>query len=126
MTNKWREFPSSKYTLMDLGRPAVFLVPTKKLQCRMNDVSIEEAIRQFLMKEFSAFSMTPLPYFGVWMDGEMIHYDECCRYEVSFLGKQHIQTLLEFLSDVAIATEEICLYVCAGQYTCLLYPKTAS
>jgi hypothetical protein len=124
MSNKWDEFASTKYTLKNLGRPAVFLIPSKKLRHQMNETTVEESVKIFLMGQFGAFSMTPLPYFGVWMDGEVIHYDECCRYEVSFVGKEHIPKLLEFLSDVAIATEEICLYVSAGQYTCLLYPAS--
>jgi len=89
----------------------------------MNNTTVEEAIKAFLMEHFGAFTTTLLPQFGVWMDdGETIHYDECCRYEVSFVGKEHIPKLLQFLSEVALATEEICLYVSAGQYTCLLYP----
>jgi len=92
----------------------------------MGEKTVEEAIRIFLMAHFGAFTTIPLPYFGVWMDNEIIHYDECCRYEVSFAGKEHIPTLLEFLAEVAMATEEICLYVSAGQYTCLLYPTAVS
>ena len=125
--SKWDGFHSPNYTIVDLGRPAVFHIPTTKLSCAMGNTSVEEAIKSFLMEHFTAFSATTPPNFGVWMDEtEKIHYDECRRYEVSFVGKEKIPKLLEFLTDVALATNEICLYVSAGQYTCLLYPAPKS
>ena len=124
--SKWAEFTSDAYQIVDLGRPAVFFIPAPKLECTMGDVTVREAIAEFLMEEFGAFTTTLLPQFGVWMDrGQKVHYDECCRYEVSFVGKENIPKLLEFLAQVARATDEICLYVAAGQYTCLLYPADA-
>lgn len=119
---KWDDFKSSTYKIHDLGRPAVFLIPEIKLQNAMNGISVEKAVEAFLLEKFGAFTTTSLPSFGVWVNETQIHYDQCKRYEVSFVGKEKITMLLEFLAKIAIATDEICLYFCAGQYACLLYP----
>jgi hypothetical protein len=119
---KWDSFKSSKYKVVDLGRPATFLIPECKLQNSIGNHTVEKSIEAFLLENFGAFTTTSIPSFGVWMNETQIHYDECKRYEVSFVGKEKVQILLDFLSEIAKATQEICLYVCAGQYSCLLYP----
>lgn len=120
---KWDDFESPNYKIRDLGRPAIFLIPEIKLRNTIDETSVEKAIETFLLENFGAFTTTSIPSFGVWVNETKIHYDECKRYEVSFVGKEKIAILLDFLAKIAIATDEICLYFCAGQYACLLYPS---
>ena len=123
-TNRWIGFEDDAYEIMDLGRPAVFLVPSTKLKCPMGKKTVEVALHEFLMDNFGAFTTTVVPYYGFWRaDGERVDHDECRRYEVSFVGKHRIADLMRFIAQVASATNEICIYFKAGQYTCLIYPR---
>ena len=122
--NKWLEFESPSYRLQDLGRPAVFLVPIKKLQLEIRGVTLEERLRRFLTKNFSAYSATSIPSFGVWLDsGREIVFDESRQYKVSFAGKERIRLLLKELRDIAVLAGEECIYFEAGQYACLIWPR---
>lgn len=125
MSNKWAEFASSpSYRLVDLGRPAVFLIPVRKLKMDAlpQPDTVEEELRKFLLANFGAYTVTYVPSFGCWRDGERIIYDECVQYEVSFAGKEHIPLLLGKLARVALITGEKCIYVKSGQYSALVYP----
>ena len=94
--SKWEEFKSSRvYRLVDLGRPAVFLIPARKLGRNFNPSNphfgtVQEAIESFLAQTFSAFTVTSIPNFGCWYDGTVRVFDECVQYEVSFDGKEKI------------------------------------
>ncbi len=127
MRSKWADFDDPSYTIVDLGRPAVFLVPSHKLRLPMKDQDVETCIRDFLMDKFGAFSTTMVPQFGFWRaeDGR-VDYDECRRYEVSFLGKEPIGDLMRLLAEICKVIEEDCIYFKAGQYTYLIYPNKLS
>lgn len=121
--NKWTSLEGDGYRLENLGRPAVFLLPSHKLQ--MNDgagATIKDALRTFLINEFGAFTCTQLPYFGFWRGASNASYDECLMYEVSFVGKQRIPILAAKLAEIAKIIGEDCIYFKAGQYSCLVYP----
>lgn len=124
--SKWKEFEKSKcYKIVDLGRPAIFKIPTKKLKKKNQRGEIlKESLEKFLAGTFGAYSLSPIPgYFGVWVDGERVIYDICTEYEVSFLGKEKIPALLEKLAKTSKDIGEVCIYFKAGQYACLVYPK---
>lgn len=124
--NKWLEFqnPEADYTIVDLGRPAVFLISAPKLKVKTKfGATVESWIETFLRINFGAFTRSSVPNFGVWHNGEEVIHDECVQYEVSFAGKEKIPFLLELLSQVAKQTGEKCIYLKAGQYSCLVYPK---
>ncbi len=124
----WSELVGEGYEIEDLGRPAVFLLPSHKL--REKDVSgrtVEERLHDFLVEHFGAFTTTTVPYFGFWRnDGNTLVYDECRLYEVSFSGKDRIPLLLAELAAILPIIKEDCLYFKAGQYTCLLRPKASA
>ncbi|MBI2640042.1 MAG: hypothetical protein HYW90_04120 [Candidatus Sungbacteria bacterium] len=117
---KWQQFTGASYKLHNLGRPAVFLLPSKKLRGR-----VEKELHAFLIKHFEAYTTTLIPSFGFWRDRrKSIIYDECRQYEVSFVGKEKIPLLLKKLAGIAGRINEECIYFKAGQYTCLIAPQT--
>ncbi|MBI2109214.1 MAG: hypothetical protein HYT93_03510 [Parcubacteria group bacterium] len=116
--SKWCGLDNEFFTFVDLGRPAVFLLPVKKI------LQIEENLHRFLIKHFGTFTYIPMPSFGAWRSGnQVIVYDECRLYEVSFVGKEKITLLARKLAQIATAIQEECIYFKAGQYAALIYPK---
>ncbi len=123
--NKWHVFAQGvNYHLQDLGRPARFLIPSGKLAFPYEDTTVEKYLRQFLARNFDAFTTTLIPNFGIWRNdrGKLLD-DECREFRVSFLGKERLPLLLEELGKIASAINEACIYVEAGQYAGLVYPK---
>ncbi|MDO8495333.1 MAG: hypothetical protein Q7S32_02280 [bacterium] len=125
MANKWIEFANpEKYRLVDLGRPAVFLIPVSKLKQEIGrETTIEDHIDQFLLKKFGSFTKISFPSFGVWSKGEEVINDDCVQWKVSFSDKRKIPLLLAKLAEVAFLIGEECIYVEAGQYAALIYPS---
>lgn len=126
--SKWREFQRSRnYTLLDLGRPARFLIPCGKLAFPFRGTTVQEHLKAFLTQNFGAFTTSLVPNFGIWVNGAgQLIDDQCWEFRVSFLGKEKISLLLEELALIATAINEICIYVEAGQYAALIYPKKQS
>lgn len=121
---KWKSLTHKKYKIINLGRPAIFLLPSHKLQRKFKNTTIENDLHEFLMKNYSAFHYSPLSSSGFYIDGNsQVIYDECRKYEVSFMGKEKIPILMEKLAMIAKLINEDCIYFKAGQYTCLIYPK---
>jgi hypothetical protein len=119
MRSKWQSLAGPEYRLVDLGRPAVFLLPTKKLT-----KAIEKDLHRFILAHFGAYTTSTIPSFGFWKDADRATIsDECRIYEVSFLGKDRIPVLLRKLAEIAAQIHEECIYLKAGQYTALVYPK---
>lgn len=123
--NKWAGLDGPGYEVDDLGRPGVFLLPSVKLKrFSMDGRTVEEALRDFLIANFGAYTETNVPYFGFWRDGgQNLVYDECRQYEVAFFGKERIPLLLAKLADICRIIGEDCIYVKAGQYAALVRPK---
>ncbi|QQS22707.1 PadR family transcriptional regulator [bacterium] len=123
-SNIWTPFQGEGYQLVDLGRAAQFLLPSHKLQTELGESTVEKDLERFMFDNFGAFSATTLPTAGFWRNNQQkIVYDECRRYEVSFVGKQKIPVLLKKLADIAKHIKEDCIYFQAGQYNCLIFPK---
>ncbi len=127
MDDKWADWlHGNSYDVVDLGRPANFLVPSHKWKISLGDLTVEESLHAFLFEQFGAFTTTMFPTAGLWRSGgSEVVYDECRQYEVSFCGKERIPKLLEKLGEIAAQISEDCIYFKAGQYTCLVYPKKA-
>ncbi len=124
MPSKWDEFASSEYEIVDLGRPAIFLIPSDKLQIMAGKLTVEEDLHRFIDENFGAHTDSIVPHFGIWRDKDRkIIFDKCTKFEVSFLGKDKIALLLRKLAQIAKLIAEECLYFKAGQYACLVYPK---
>ena len=124
--SKWIGLDNGNFTFVDLGRPAVFLLPLDKLLSGviMDFVDLESALHSFLLENFGTFTYFTMPSFGVWKNGkQVICYDACRMYEVSFSGKEKITFLGERLAKIAVAINEDCIYFKAGQYAALIYPK---
>ena len=123
MSNKWSGLEGEGYRIEDLGRPAVFLIPVRKLKVGVLGRTTEEKLRRFLIGNFGAFTSSRVPSFGFWKDIEQATIsDECAIYEVSFVGKDKISILLKELAQTARDIDEKCIYFKAGQYACLVYP----
>ena len=122
--NKWKGLGTENFRFKDLGRPAVFFLPIKKLQIKIWEGNIEENLHRFLIKNFEAFTYSTVSNFGVWVNGHQeVISDECRLYEVSFIGKEKISLLGEKLAEIAEVIKEECIYFKAGQYAALIYPK---
>lgn len=117
--NKWKEFESKEYRIENLGRPAVFLIPSKKIE----GTALEKELHQFLIKNFGAFTVRSDFDFGFWKSEGVIINDHCKEYEVSFAGKDRISLLLKKLTEIVSQIGEECIYVKAGQYAAAVYPK---
>lgn len=123
MENKWIGFEGESYHLENLGRPAIFLLPVKKLRKKLKGVSVELLIHRFLIAKFGSYTSSTIPSFGVWKNAKKaIISDECRQYEVSFVGKERIPILVQKLAEIAGRIGEDCIYFKAGQYSCLVYP----
>ncbi len=124
-TNKWFGLGGETYEIEDLGRAAVFLLPSNKMKMSVGERTVEEELCSFLAETFGGFSITTVPYFrGFWRDSNAkISYDECCLCEVSFVGKERISVLLAKLSEIASIIGEQRIYFKAGQYSSLMRPK---
>ena len=122
----WAKFAKDpNYKLVDLGRPAIFLIPEKKLRIKIGGQTIETILHNFLSEKFGAFTSSIVANFGIWVnDKNVVHKDRCRIYEVSFEGKGRIPILLRKLAEMARLTDEECIYLKAGQYSCLVYPKS--
>ena len=123
--NKWSGLDKGKnYSLVNIGRPGVFLLPTIKLKQKINGKSIEDDLHDWLTDNFGAYSSSLISNFGFWRNRKKrLVYDECREYEVSFDGKERIPVLLSKVAEIAQLIGEDCIYVKAGQYAGLLYPK---
>jgi len=127
MQSKWKSLTGKDYTLEDLGRPAIFLLPIRKLKQKVGNITVEEDLHRFLIEHFGAYTSSTIPSFGFWKSiREATISDECREYEVSFVGKERIPTLLKKLAEIAKIIEEECIYVKAGQYSALIYPSQRS
>lgn len=115
--SKWQAFQKSDdYEIIDLGRPAVFLIPIGKLQFKIYGSTVEKYLEKFLKRNFEAFTVRHSGIRGYWKGS----IDDLAEYEVSFLGKEKIPMLLKMLADLSQKIGEKCFYIKAGQYTALV------
>ena len=122
--SKWRDFMDDpRYHLDDLGRPAFFLIPTKKLEWVVEGETVQQQLHRFLIAHFGAFTTALVPSFGIWKNAEQeAVVDECRQYRVSFDGKERIPLLAAELARIAALIEEDCIYLEAGQYAATVSP----
>ncbi len=82
--DKWAEFrdPAS-YTITNLGRPAKFLIPTKKLKVKKDRVELKDRLGYWLAENFGAYTYNSKKSFGLWVNGLELVYDKCREYKVS-------------------------------------------
>jgi hypothetical protein len=123
MKNPWSEFEGLGYTLENLGRPAIFLIPSHKLRLKIGEQTIEKRLEDFLLDEFGAYTTFMVPSFGLWRaDNREVVGDECRQYEVAFSGRERVRTLIHELANIARDVKEDCFYFKAGEDVCLIRP----
>lgn len=96
-----------------LGKPAIFLIPSFKLE------SIEFEIHSFLMQNYGKAWNQTSNVKGYWMgkvEGEYI------KFEISFVGKEKIPNLKKFLAQICIKIGEECIYLITGADSWYIYP----
>ena len=104
----------------------MFFIPVRKLKGARGN-KIRQDLHLFLITRFGAYSASLVPSFGFWRDAsKAMVTDECTVFEVSFDGKEKIPILVKKLAELALETKEDCIYLKAGQYSCLVYPAIQS
>lgn len=116
------------FRVESLGRMAVFLLPSLKLKQKKRRQSIEEVVHLFLMKHFAGYTASAGNIFGYWRDDQngREYYGEHKEYKVSFRGKDRVDTLQQFLSQLARDLDEDCIYLEYGEDAWLVYATAAS
>jgi hypothetical protein len=132
------EMTKSKPHLYELGKMTVFYVPSHKLDdprffpqdpkveatAIPQGVSAQTArstIHEFLMRSFRAYTQTPTPVKGCWVDpqGQQVH-DVMERFEVSFEKEGDFHHLIEFLVEMCDRLKEEAIYVTRGDRSFLV------
>ncbi len=117
--NPWQGFEDPDYELVDIGRPAVFLIPNACL-----NRETREEVELFLRETYGGFQRLKSLVSGVYTtDSGDVVLDDCVQYEVSFKGKDRIPELARMLANVARLTGQEAIYLKAGQYASLLRPR---
>ncbi|HWN96577.1 MAG TPA: hypothetical protein VNT99_16225 [Methylomirabilota bacterium] len=104
---------------------AVFLLPSLKLKQKKLEKSYEEIVHHFLMKQFAGYTASAGNIFGYWRD-EVTgreYYGEHKEYKVSFRGKNRVEMLQKFLSQLAGELDEDSIYLEYGEDAWLVYAK---
>lgn len=126
MKDPWQKFrDEADLKIVDLGRPAIFLIPSAKLRIKMESgTTVEEHLKDILLGNYGAYSVTELPYVGLWRNHEQdLICDRCFKYEVSFVGPERIPLLMATLARIAAFVGEECIYFMAGEDACLIMAK---
>ncbi|MCL4437619.1 hypothetical protein M1513_01085 [Patescibacteria group bacterium] len=108
-----------------LGRMAVFLLPSLKLEQRdQKGKTIKDIVHDFLVKNFNGYTVETGNIFGYWKqkDGR-IEYGEHRKFTVAFVGKNKIPILEIFIARIAYAIGEECVYLETGEDSWLIYSK---
>ena len=104
----------------------VFYIPSTKLDDpRFFDKSqtARSAIHEFLIHRYKAYTQTPTPAKGYWVDevDEIVH-DVMERFEVSFGSEEGFDRLIEFLVELCQTLKENAIYVTRGDRSFLVSP----
>ena len=121
--------------LYELGKMTVFYIPSHKLddpKYFRNDgpagvpgaslaQTARAAIHEFLIHYFRAYTQTPTPVKGCWVDpsGQLVH-DVMERFEVSFDNESDFERLIQFLVETCDRIQEEAIYVTRGDRSFLV------
>jgi hypothetical protein len=114
--NDWLTKKIEHEKLTDIGRMAIFYLPTKKSK------SLKSKIHNFLIKNYGAYTHEPSNIRGFWKQGKEIIKDRNERYEVSFSDKNKIPKLIDFLSEICGEMKEEAIYLTMGDQSYLVKP----
>ena len=110
--------------LHPLGKMTVFYIPSTKLddpRFFQGTQTARSAIHEFLMQRYQAYTQTPTPAKGYWVDEqeELVH-DVMERFEVSFGSEDEFDRLIEFLVELCGRLNENAIYVTRGDRSFLV------
>lgn len=110
--------------VQELGKVTVFYIPSHKLDDPRyfhGTQTARSAIHEFLMHRYRAYTQSPTPVKGYWVDGksELVH-DVMERFEVSFSSEDKFDQLIEFLIELCDRLKEDAVYVTRGERSFLV------
>ena len=112
--------------LHPLGKVTVFYIPSTKLDDPRyfhGTQTARSAIHEFLMHRYKAYTQTPTPAKGYWVDeSNQIVHDVMERFEVSFGSEEGFDRLIEFLVELCRRLNENAIYVTRGDRSFLVAP----
>jgi len=116
---------TSQSGLHELGKVTVFYIPSHKLDDPRyfhGTQTARSAIHEFLMHRYRAYTQSPTPVKGYWVDekSELVH-DVMERFEVSFGSEVEFDRLIEFLVDMCERLTEDAIYVTRGERSFLVH-----
>lgn len=109
--------------LTPLGKMTLFYVPSHKLDVPgpAGAHTPRGRIHEFLMKHYQAYTHTPSPVKGFWLnDGRTLVHDVLERFEVSFASEEEFQRLLDFLRQLCRSLGEEAIYLTRGEESFLV------
>lgn len=121
--------PSSNPHLHELGKVTVFYIPSHKLDNPKyfhGTQTARSAIHEFLMHRYRAYTQSPTPVKGYWVDAsaELVH-DVMERFEVSFGSELEFDRLIDFLVEMCSRLSEDAIYVTRGERSFLVHENDA-
>lgn len=110
--------------ILALGTMTVFYVPSHKLDDPRffhGTQTARSAIHEFLMHRYRAYTHSPTPVKGYWIDqSAQINHDVMERFEVSFNIEKEFNRLIEFLVELCQRLSEDAIYVTRGNRSYLV------
>lgn len=110
-----------KYEKISLGRPAVFYLPSNKINDPSKE-SLKQELHNFLLKEFGGYTVERGNIVGYWLGKRGVNYDESVRYTIAFPGKERIPVLERGLIKIAKELGEEAIYIETGEDSWLILP----
>jgi hypothetical protein len=112
----------------DLGRRAVFYVPSVKVYNRKyskTNRSVARSIHRFLTEVFDGYTCASGNIYGYFGSESAAEYDELREFRVAFKEdekKTKVPKLQEFLAELCENIGEECIYLECGEDAMLVYP----
>jgi sugar/nucleoside kinase (ribokinase family) len=106
-----------------LGKMTLFYVPSHKLDVPGpgKGATPRAEIHDFLMRHYKAYTHTPSPVKGFWLDEDRaVVHDVLERFEVSFGSEQEFERLVAFLRQLCRALGEQAIYLTRGEESFLV------
>ncbi len=115
---------NQKAHVLQLGKVTVFYIPSHKLDDPRyfhGTQTARTAIHEFLMHRYRAYTQSPTPVKGYWVDrqGQLVH-DVMERFEVSFDSESGFDQLIGFLIGMCDRLTEDAIYVTRGERSFLV------
>ncbi|QDV85029.1 hypothetical protein [Planctomycetes bacterium TBK1r] len=104
--------------ILALGTMTEFYIPSHKLddpRFYHGTQTARSAIHEFLMHRYRAYTQSPTPVKGYWIDPTaQLSHDVLERFEVSFNKESEFDRLIEFLVELCRRLSEEAIYVTRG------------